>query len=93
MSARCAGCTTAHARGKGRSSPSRRPAGMPAAQRFSQPLTAVNALQQRAGLSQYYSTNMVMEATAWLCPDQNGKSDQAFWIKRVGDSPCPPCQG
>ena len=58
-----------------------------------QPLTAVNALQQHAGLSQYYSTNMVMEATAWLCRDQNGKSDQAFWIGRVSDSPCPPCQG
>ena len=34
-----------------------------------------------------------MEATAWLCPDQNGKSDQAFWIGRVSDSPCLPCQG
>jgi hypothetical protein len=32
-------------------------------------------------------------ATAWLCPDQNGKSDQAFWIGRVSDSPCLPCQG
>jgi hypothetical protein len=50
------------------------------------PRADISVLQQRTGLSLYAATNVVMEATAWLCPDQNGKSDQDFWI----GSPPPP---
>jgi hypothetical protein len=50
------------------------------------PRADIYVLQQRTGLSLYAATNVVMEATAWLCPDQNPKSDQDFWI----GSPPPP---
>lgn len=42
------------------------------------PLAEVYTLQQRSGLSLYYAENEVVEATAWLCRDQNWKSHKAF---------------
>jgi hypothetical protein len=62
------------------------------------PRADIPVLQQRTGLSFYAATNVVMEATGWLCPDQNGKSDQDFWIgsppgPNGGIVPEPPAPG
>jgi Protein of unknown function (DUF732) len=43
-----------------------------------QPWPEVYSVSRRSGMSVYYSTNELLEATAWLCPDQNWKSDKAF---------------
>jgi hypothetical protein len=57
---------------------------------------AVNLLKPSVG--QYFALNLEMEATAWLCPDQNSKTDQTFWIgsppgPNGGIVPEPPAPG
>src|SRR6185312_12353236 len=61
-----------------------------------QPMGAVNLLKPSVG--QYFALNLEMEATAWLCPDQNSKTDQTFGIgsppgPNGGIVPEPPAPG
>jgi hypothetical protein len=45
-----------------------------------QPWSELRVMSHYTGLSEEQAARVLTAATAWLCPDQNGKSNQAFWI-------------
>jgi Protein of unknown function (DUF732) len=45
-----------------------------------QPWSELRVMSQYTGLSEEQAARVLTAATAWLCPDQNGKSNHSFWI-------------
>lgn len=44
------------------------------------PRPELRVMSQGTGWSQENAARVLVAATAWLCPDQNGKSNESFWI-------------
>ena len=44
------------------------------------PRPELRVMSQGTGWSEENAARVLVAATAWLCPDQNGKSNNSFWI-------------